>query len=329
MITLNDYLYSGDTILRILHNYIHDLRKDAKKTHNEIDMIHCNFLILIRELLEHNDFLTAQSQQIREFYKYMAKEYPFLAFTFRGRIKSLIRAEEKFNGYVVEYIYNYYTEHGEYPSLTELKNRLSCFRDFIAYRIVIAMPRCHLKCEEDRESEELKYLYEIANVLPGFLEERGFTAEPANGVKESTSSLLNEDVRPYYRDYICGTEPDEYQSLHITFYDNSSRSYMEVQLRTKTMDDIAEIGPANHLGYEKKQESERVRRDAIPKGECIYFDEADERGMKLLGLELSELDVNMFSAVNNSLINDGCGLYRGRLILPYEHLSRFQNDLID
>ena len=329
MITLNDYLYSGDTILRILHNYIHDLRKDAKKTHNEIDMIHCNFLILIRELLEHNDFLTAQSQQIREFYKYMAKEYPFLAFTFRGRIKSLIRAEEKFNGYVVEYIYNYYTEHGKYPSLTELKNRLSCFRDFIAYRIVIAMPKCHLKCEEDRESEELKYLYEIANVLPGFLEERGFTAEPANGVKESTSSLLNEDVRPYYRDYICGTEPDEYQSLHITFYDNSSRSYMEVQLRTKTMDDIAEIGPANHLGYEKKQESERVRRDAIPKGECIYFDEADERGMKLLGLELSELDVNMFSAVNNSLINDGCGLYRGRLILPYEHLSRFQNDLID
>ena len=329
MITLNDYLYSGDTILRILHNYIHDLRKDAKKTHNEIDMIHCNFLILIRELLEHNDFLTAQSQQIREFYKYMAKEYPFLAFTFRGRIKSLIRAEEKFNGYVVEYIYNYYTEHGKYPSLTELKNRLSCFRDFIAYRIVIAMPKCHLKCEEDRESEELKYLYEIANVLPGFLEERGFTAEPANGIKESTSSLLNEDVRPYYRDYICGTEPDEYQSLHITFYDNSSRSYMEVQLRTKTMDDIAEIGPANHLGYEKKQESERVRRDAIPKGECIYFDEAYERGMKLLGLELSELVVNMFSAVNNSLINDGCGLYRGRLILPYEHLSRFQNDLID
>ena len=51
--------------------------------------------------------------------------------------------------------------------------------------------------------------------------------------------------------------------------------------------------------------------------------------MRLLNLDLAELDVNMFSAVNNSLINDGCGLYRGRLILPYEHLSRFQNDLID
>ena len=78
---------------------------------------------------------------------------------------------------------------------------------------------------------------------------------------------------------------------------------MEVQLRTKSMDDVAEIGPANHLAY--------------------------ERGMRLQKLELSKLDVNMFAAVNNSLINDGCGLYRGRLILPYEHLSRFQNDLID
>lgn len=67
MITLNDYLYSGDTVLKILQNYIEDLRKDAKKNHNEIDLIHCNFLIQIKELLEHNDFLTAQSQKIREF----------------------------------------------------------------------------------------------------------------------------------------------------------------------------------------------------------------------------------------------------------------------
>ena len=40
-------------------------------------------------------------------------------------------------------------------------------------------------------------------------------------------------------------------------------------------------------------------------------------------------DVNMFKAINNQLINDGCGLFRGRQILPFEHLSRFQNDLID
>lgn len=329
MITLNDYLYSGDTVLKILQRYTENLRKDAKKNRNEIDLIHCNFLIQIEELLEHNDFLTAQSQKIREFYKYMTQEYPFLAFTVKGRIKSLIRAEEKFNGYIVEYIYDYYSKHGTYPPIADLKNKLSCFRDLIAYRIVISLPKCHLKAGEDRENAELKYLYDIANKLPGFLEERGFTAEPANGVKESHSELMDEAAKPYYRDYISEKKDSDYQSLHITFYDNSSRSFLEVQIRTKDMDDVAEIGAANHLGYEKKQESERARRDAIPKGECRYFDDAYERGIRLLNLDLSKLDVNMFAAVNNSLINDGCGLYRGRLILPYEHLSRFQNDLID
>ena len=329
MITLNDYLYSGDTIFRILRNYTVDLKKEAKKNHNEIDLIHSNFLIQFRELLEHNDFLTAQSQKIRDFYKYMVQEYPLLAFTFKGRIKSLIRAEAKFNGYIVEHVYNYYLKNHAYRPVDELKERLSCFRDLIAYRIVISMPKCHVRDEREREQEEIRYLYEIANRLKVFLEERGFIAEPAGGVKLSDSPLLNEDVRPYYRDYIVNEESDGYRSLHITFFDNSAHCYVEMQLRTKTMDDIAEIGPANHLGYEKKQERERARRDVIPVGECIYFDEAYERGMRLLGLELKDLEVNMFAAANNSLINDGCGLYRGRLILPYEHLSRFQTDLND
>lgn len=48
MITLNDYLYSGDTLLRILKKYIRDLRAEAKEKHNEIDLVHCNFLIRFR-----------------------------------------------------------------------------------------------------------------------------------------------------------------------------------------------------------------------------------------------------------------------------------------
>ena len=57
MITLNDYLYSGDTVLKILQKYTEDLRKEAKKNHNEVDLVHSNFLLQITELLEHNDFL--------------------------------------------------------------------------------------------------------------------------------------------------------------------------------------------------------------------------------------------------------------------------------
>ena len=88
-------------------------------------------------------------------------------------------------------------------------------------------------------------------------------------------------------------------------------------------------------GLVEKTEELRFIKDRYPilgwpliRG-CAIFLSSLVKGMQLLQLDLSRLDVNMFSAMNNSLINDGCGLYRGRLILPYEHLSRFQNDLID
>ena len=60
-------------------------------------------------------------------------------------------------------------------------------------------------------------MYEIANVLKDFLEERGFTAEPAGGVKKSTSELLREEVRPYYRDYITNVDPDGYRRFILLF----------------------------------------------------------------------------------------------------------------
>ena len=72
MIQLTDYLYSGDTVPKILHCYSADLKAEAANTHNQIDLAHANFLIRMTELLEHNDFLTSQSQRIRDFYMYMA-----------------------------------------------------------------------------------------------------------------------------------------------------------------------------------------------------------------------------------------------------------------
>lgn len=328
MITLNDYLYSGDTVLKILLRYSADLKKEALETSNSIDLAHSNFLIQIIELLEHTDFLTSQSQRIKEFYLYMTNRYPFLAFTFKGRIKSLIRAEEKFNGYILEYIYDYFKKNGTYPTEAEIKNNLNYFRDLIAYRIVISLPMCHVSDDESLEEQELKLLYEIADALPGFLEERGFTPELSGYSDEYLSDRLSESVRPYYRDYISTPRSKGYQSLHITLYDNHARCYTEVQLRTKDMDDLAEIGDANHFGYEKSQEENRTKRDIIPQGECRFFDEAYERLVKLQELELSGVNVNMFKALNNQLINDGCGLFRGRQILPFEHLSRFQEDTV-
>ena len=281
-------------------------------------------------MLEHNDFLTSQSQKIREFYKYMAKEFPFLAFTFRGRIKSLIRTEEKFNGYIVEYIYNYYEEHGTYPAVADLKEKLSCFRDIIAYRIVIALPKCHLKPEQNLEEEEMKYLYQIANALPGFLEERGFTAEPAKGVRESKSELVGWRSKAILQRFHIRTRPCTVISLYIShFMIIRPEAIWKCSFEQRKWTTSRKSDRRITWGMRSVRSMNEQEEMQFQKGECIYFDEAYERGMKLFNLDLKDLDVNMFAAMNNSLINDGCGLYRGRLILPYEHLSRFQNDLID
>ena len=111
--------------------------------------------------------------------------------------------------------------------------------------------------------------------------------------------MLKDNVQPYYHDSVATPRTSGYQSLHITMYDNLARCYTEVQLRTKDMDDFAEIGEANHFGYEKTQETRRSKHDQIPSGECVYFDEAYERLVKLQEVELAKIDVNMFKAINN------------------------------
>ena len=104
MISLNDYLYNGDTVLKILHNYENDLRiqSESDDVWSRIDEIHADYLRGIIDVLEHNDVISSQSHRIRGFYKYMSENYPHLAFTFKGRIKSLIRSEEKFNRNLIE-----------------------------------------------------------------------------------------------------------------------------------------------------------------------------------------------------------------------------------
>ena len=85
----------------------------------------------------------------------------------------MIRAEEKFNGYIVKYISDYYEEYGKYPTTAELKRSLSCFRDLIAYRIVISMPKCHYENEEERQIAELECLYDGECTTGAFLRKEG------------------------------------------------------------------------------------------------------------------------------------------------------------
>ncbi len=329
MITLNDYLYRGDTVLKILHNYERDLRcsvsEDAVLC--RVDHIHAEYLNGMIEILEHNDFLTSQSQRIREFYSYMAEHYPYLAFTFKGRIKSLIRAEEKFNRHLMELADQEFKEHGTVSLDSDILTgqKILDIRDIIAYRIVISVPKCHLKAGENVSVVEQKALYDIANTLPEFMERFHFKPEISEYARKHPSARICENWRPYYKDFIENPTDTGYRSLHIVFWDELANCRFEIQLRTKEMDDYAEIGFANHAQYEQKQ---RKEEQSMAVRNMLFYEEARQRLQLLKELDLSKVDVNMFAAKDNILMNDGCGLYRGRLILPYEHLSRFQNDQI-
>ena len=58
------------------------------------------------------------------------------------------------------------------------------------------------------------------------------------------------------RDWVTNPKPNGYESLHITVK-NREGAYIEVQIRTRRMDDIAENGFASHWSYKgiKRQES--------------------------------------------------------------------------
>lgn len=325
MIKLTDYLYNGDTVLKIIDKYASDLLTEAGKNGSRVDEAHGEYLADLESLLIHNDFLTSQSQRIRDFYMEMVRKYPYLAFSFKGRIKSLIRAEEKFDRKLVNLYAEAYEKDGTLPDDEKAARDAASVRDLIAYRIIISIPKCHLGPDEDEDAVNIGLLYKIAEELPAFLELEDFVPQSNFFAKTHPSSQLSDTVKPYYKDYVEYASERGYQSLHIAFLDKVSDSIFEIQLRTKKMDDYAEIGQANHFSYEEGQHLKENRR-ALPEGLKREYDEAYERLDSIRKLDLTKVDVNMFTAVSNVLINDNCGLFRGRLILPYEHLSRFQND---
>ena len=61
------------------------------------------------------------------------------------------------------------------------------------------------------------------------------------------------------RDWITNPKPNGYESLHITVK-NKEGAYVEVQIRTKRMDDIAENGFASHWSYKGIKREETMDR---------------------------------------------------------------------
>ena len=83
-------------------------------------------------------------------------------------------------------------------------------------------------------------------------------------------SFVTEEYEPdtrRLRDWVTNPKPNGYESLHITVK-NRDGAYVEVQIRTKRMDDVAENGFASHWSYKgiKREETKgwKTSRSRLP-----------------------------------------------------------------
>ena len=105
-----------------------------------------------------------------------------------------------------------------YKKMQKQKVSFEGVYDVFAIRFII-------DCEEDRETEHALCWKVFSYVTEEY---------------ESDTKRL--------RDWISNPKPNGYESLHITVK-NKEGSYLEVQIRTKRMDDMAESGLASHWSY--------------------------------------------------------------------------------
>ena len=149
-----------------------------------------------------------------------------------NRLKSTEKDREKLMSQFIEPLKQKLSDEGvTYKLKVRTKTALSIYKKMIKQKVdfegvfdVFAI-RFIIDCEEDRATEHALCWKVFSYVTEEY---------------ESDTKRL--------RDWISNPKPNGYESLHITVK-NKEGSFLEVQIRTKRMDDMAESGLASHWSY--------------------------------------------------------------------------------
>lgn len=329
IVDITQFFEQNKTAPEIIDNFGSSL---IDYSNNEIDNEHSRLLLRYNMYLSSNDFLDEISHNMRDFMKTINDDD--LTLTMKGRIKSMVRLEEKFNGYIIEFCTQCFHKSKRFPTEEEMIDFLSRFKDIIAYRIILSIPKLDGK---NKEEQEIVALYNIANKLPGFFTKYGYTIEKASSVldgvhKRRRTSLLTEENKKFFKDYIERPKTNGYRSLHVSLKYNRPIikglplfSNLEIQLRTFEMDCYAEMSQSSkHETYEKNQEEKRKNQE-LPIGICKFYDDAVERYNLLHNYDFTRAKIDHFKAIrlpDGSIIyNDHAGIKFGREIDPREFLA--------
>lgn len=168
--------------------------------------------------------------ELEDIYFRYAEPEQYRAIT--NKLKSTERDRQKLMTQFIEPLKQKLSDEGiEYKLKVRTKTALSIYKKMQKQKVsfegvydVFAI-RFIIDCETDRETEHALCWKVFSYVTEEY---------------ESDTKRL--------RDWISNPKPNGYESLHITVK-NKEGSYLEVQIRTKRMDDMAESGLASHWSY--------------------------------------------------------------------------------
>ena len=149
-----------------------------------------------------------------------------------NKLKSTESDREKLMTQFIEPLKNKLSEEGiQYKLKIRTKTALSIYKKMQKQKVTfegvfdVFAIRFIIDCEEDRDVEKALCWKVFSYVTEEY---------------ESDTKRL--------RDWLSNPKPNGYESLHITVK-NQEGSFLEVQIRTKRMDDMAESGLASHWSY--------------------------------------------------------------------------------
>ena len=152
--------------------------------------------------------------------------------TITNKLKSTERDRQKLMTQFIEPLKQKLSEEGiSYKLKVRTKTALSIYKKMQKQKVTfegvfdVFAIRFIIDCEEDRETEHALCWKVFSYVTEEY---------------ESDTKRL--------RDWISNPKPNGYESLHITVK-NKEGSFLEVQIRTKRMDDMVESGLASHWSY--------------------------------------------------------------------------------
>lgn len=321
--SLDRYIIKGLDVSQILEEYIIDLRNYGKTTGNSVELMHASFLETYVGILSSKSFIFEVEEDIKGFLKRWATiNTNGFSYVLCGRIKSLFRLEEKWNGYVQEAVASYEKRSAKFKASHSIqsfiKQYMQRYRDMVAFRIIVS--------SKARSKEaELEDLASIANRVPDYFSSQalatvdgqvgGYTLLPASKLVDVTasspalSSFIKKDYRVYYKDYISRPKCNGYQSLHIAMVYEKYNRPIELQMLSFPMLCHNE----DHAKYETEQSEKRLALNS----QNPLFSDAHERIIRQENIDLSTLNVRMFKAdEKGKVIEDFAGLIKPYTLTP-------------